>query len=210
MLFAKSTTGQFCTRVTNTLLENPISEIFRRPVAQSPQDPYLTVIKEPMDLGTIKAKIKDNAYVTIADWKYDMNLIFNNAVVYNGENSLIGGIAVYLKRKYEKLLKAYDYANKQNYEERLRSLYRQLREQTEKMYSVELDDTLAPKYELLELEEKLSQINDSTNIEEILRKFGYESLIKKGKSTINLDSIKRECLDAMWKEVTNPHPPAIL
>ncbi|EAX92929.1 Bromodomain containing protein [Trichomonas vaginalis G3] len=206
-MFAKSSAGQFCLKVTNAILENQIAEIFKRPVATSPTDPYLAVIKEPMDLGTVKSKIKDNSYTTIADWKYDMNLIFNNAVQYNGEKSLIGGIAAYLKNKFEKLLKTFEYTNKQNYEERLRSLYRQLIENSEKLYSVELDKTYAQKYDLLQLEEKLSQINDSTNIEEILRQYGYESLIKKGKSTINLDSLKRECLDAIWREITIPKLP---
>ena len=199
-MFSKSLTGQFCSQITNTLFDDPVAGIFRVPAYQSDQDPYLQYIQKPMDFGTIKKKLKDNSYFNINDWKQDVELVFSNAVEYNTAQSLIGGIALHLKRKYEKLLERFNLSNKQNYEERLRKLYRELQVEMTKSYSIQLDQTLTPEYTTKQLAEKLSSVSDSAQIEEILKTHGYESMIKgKGKSNINLDNIKRACLDDLWR-----------
>ena len=203
IMFSKTPIGLFCAQVTNTLFEHPVAGIFKVPAYQSPNDPYLQYIQKPMDLGTIKKKIKDNSYNNISEWKQDVDLVFDNAISYNTEQSVIGGVAIYLRKKFNKMLDKYSLTNRQNYEERLRQLYRELQSEMEKVYSLQLDKTLTPLYTTKELEEKLSYLSDSTQIEDIFKRHGLENLIKKGKTTINLDTLSRDCLDDLWRLVTN-------
>lgn len=58
---------------------------------QEPVDPmkfnildYHDVIKEPMDLGTIRKKLSHNYYSGVRDFAYDMNLVWKNCYKYNG------------------------------------------------------------------------------------------------------------------------------
>eukprot|EP00833_Pecoramyces_ruminatium_P005397 jgi/Orpsp1_1/1179429/evm.model.c7180000069315.1 len=74
-----------CTSITRSLQLHPRSFPFLKPV-----DPvllnipdYFTVIKHPMDLSTIKEKIKLNKYSNINDYISDIELMFNNCFKYN-------------------------------------------------------------------------------------------------------------------------------
>lgn len=58
---------------------------------QEPVDPvkfnimdYFDVIKNPMDLGTIRKKISHNCYKSAKEFSDDMNLIWENCYKYNG------------------------------------------------------------------------------------------------------------------------------
>lgn len=71
--------------------QNPESYPFLEPV-----DPillriptYPKIIKKPMDLGTIKSKLKSGAY--LEPWAYieDVWLMFENAWLFNGPRSTI-------------------------------------------------------------------------------------------------------------------------
>ena len=201
-MFSKTPVGQYCSQITNILFDDPLAGIFRVPAFQSPTDPYLQYIQKPMDFGTIKKKIKDNAYLNINEWKNDIDLVFDNAVSYNGDYSVIGGIALYLRKKFKKLMNKYTLSNKQNFEERLRKLYRDLQEEMAKVYNLQLDTTLTPIYSTQMLETKLTALSDSTEIETIFQKHGLDNLIKKGKTTINLGTLSRECLDDLWRLVS--------
>jgi hypothetical protein len=44
---------------------------------------YNSIIKTPMDLGTIKARLHSNAYLNLAEVAEDIRLVFNNALTYN-------------------------------------------------------------------------------------------------------------------------------
>jgi hypothetical protein len=40
-----------------------------------------------MDFGTIKQKLNTNQYLKFQDFLYDVNLVFENCIQYNGEHS---------------------------------------------------------------------------------------------------------------------------
>jgi len=44
---------------------------------------YTTIVKKPMDLGTIKGLLQANSYLNHADVARDVRLVFNNAQIYN-------------------------------------------------------------------------------------------------------------------------------
>ncbi|KAH0793171.1 Bromodomain containing protein [Histomonas meleagridis] len=68
---------------------------------------YFDIIKSPMDLTTIKKKLSGNKYASIEEWKHDVNQIWENAMVYNDEGTLLYLIAKEMKlwfnRKYIKI-----------------------------------------------------------------------------------------------------------
>lgn len=48
---------------------------------------YFDVIKEPMDLGTVKSKAEKGEYASFGEFAHDMRLIFKNAYTYNTDES---------------------------------------------------------------------------------------------------------------------------
>ncbi|CAH8391049.1 unnamed protein product [Eruca vesicaria subsp. sativa] len=45
-------------------------------------DDYLTIVKKPMDLRTVRAKLGQNLYTSALDFAEDVRLTFNNAMLY--------------------------------------------------------------------------------------------------------------------------------
>uniref|UniRef100_K3WHP0 Bromo domain-containing protein n=1 Tax=Globisporangium ultimum (strain ATCC 200006 / CBS 805.95 / DAOM BR144) TaxID=431595 RepID=K3WHP0_GLOUD len=92
--------------VVQKLLDMPESELFRAAVDANVVKDYYQIIKQPMDLGTIKTKIDTQQYDSMRDFIKDLELIVSNSKVYNGEpaRSLITANAVkVLKRAQEEL-----------------------------------------------------------------------------------------------------------
>ncbi len=58
---------------------------------------YPTIVRYPMDFGTIKKKILYNGYNNEAEFQGDMNLVFDNCILYNGTGRDIGKIALQMK-----------------------------------------------------------------------------------------------------------------
>lgn len=56
-----------------------------------------------MDLGTIKAKLHSNQYLKFQDFLYDMNLVFENCILYNGENSTVSLMCKGVREEFNKL-----------------------------------------------------------------------------------------------------------
>lgn len=50
---------------------------------------YFDVIKQPMDLGTMDKKIRENRYTSVADYINDFNLIVDNTMTFNGPNHVV-------------------------------------------------------------------------------------------------------------------------
>jgi len=93
--------------ITGTLLRDATVKLyFGEPVdivALNIPD-YPTVIRNPMDLGTVKKKLADDAYTTIDEYLADVRLIWSNALLYNGATSQVGLITVNAQRTFEGLV----------------------------------------------------------------------------------------------------------
>ncbi|CAL5441026.1 unnamed protein product [Camellia sinensis] len=62
---------------------------------------YLTVIKHPMDLGTIKSKIASSEYSSVLEFVADVRLTFSNAMTYNPPGNDFHIIADTLSKFFE-------------------------------------------------------------------------------------------------------------
>lgn len=101
---------RFIRPMLQRLLLHPrnIGNLFNRPV-----DPivlelpdYFTRIKRPMDLGTVKSRLRSGFYRNIESVTADINLVFKNAILYNASNHAIHLIAKTMKADFETDLSA--------------------------------------------------------------------------------------------------------
>lgn len=85
----------YCQKLLNEYFDAPMTKLLRAPVDpvkdQCPN--YLNIVKEPMDFGTMKKKLKANQYDSIDSFYNDIALICKNAKLFNGETSMFGMIA---------------------------------------------------------------------------------------------------------------------
>ena len=59
---------------------------------------YLDIVKKPMDLGTLKANLKNEQYSTVDECLEDLKLIWTNCKTYNVEGSEIWKLAHQLEK----------------------------------------------------------------------------------------------------------------
>lgn len=49
---------------------------------------YPSIIKKPMDLGTVKKNLNNNSYETVEDCLMDIDLVWTNCKTYNKDNQV--------------------------------------------------------------------------------------------------------------------------
>eukprot|EP00474_Spongospora_subterranea_P010172 CRZ10630.1 hypothetical protein [Spongospora subterranea] len=64
-------------------------QIFHFPVDQTLYPEYVNFCPQPMDLGTVEARLLDGYYETAEKYVADVRLIFSNCAAYNAEGTLI-------------------------------------------------------------------------------------------------------------------------
>ena len=92
-----------CFPILRKLMSEPSGWAFKDPV-----DPvelclpdYFEIIKEPMDFRLIEKKLTNGDYSDIDAFQHDCRLVFDNAILYHGENSDIGEMAKELLGVFE-------------------------------------------------------------------------------------------------------------
>ncbi|KAJ1979473.1 hypothetical protein H4R34_002817 [Dimargaris verticillata] len=93
---------KYCQAMVRTLKRQRDAGPFLEPV-----DPvklnipdYPTIIKHPMDLGTVDKKLTADQYLDVEDFVSDVRLIFSNCYLYNGSESVIAKMAQNLERVF--------------------------------------------------------------------------------------------------------------
>lgn len=74
------------------LLHSQISQhrngnIFHNPIKKSEAPDYMDIVKRPIDLKTIKTRIKDGIITNSLEYQRDIYLMFANAMMYNRPGS---------------------------------------------------------------------------------------------------------------------------
>jgi bromodomain-containing protein 8 len=67
--------------------------IFHNPIKDSEAPDYRDIVKRPMDLKTIKTRIKDGIISTSLEFQRDVFLMFANSMMYNQPDSDIYAMA---------------------------------------------------------------------------------------------------------------------
>ncbi|CAN4117686.1 unnamed protein product [Withania somnifera] len=92
-----------CTDLLGRLMKHKHGWVFNEPVnvkALGLHD-YLDIIKRPMDLGTIKAKLSQNWYNSPKEFAEDIRLVFSNAKTYNPKGQDVHVMAEELSQIFE-------------------------------------------------------------------------------------------------------------
>ncbi|KAM0681564.1 hypothetical protein GINT2_000077 [Glugoides intestinalis] len=80
-------------RLISVFMSVPFSNAFHRPVSLKKFPNYAMLIKNPIDLGTIKSKIKTAEYTKYDDFLKDLKQMRHNCVLYNGPSHSLTEIA---------------------------------------------------------------------------------------------------------------------
>ena len=67
-------------------------------------DDYLSVISTPMDLGTVSEKLGRGEYPTVIEAADDIELVWSNAMMYNGDDNWVHKAAARVKAAADKKL----------------------------------------------------------------------------------------------------------
>jgi len=67
--------------------------VFHNPIKPSEAPDYYEIVKRPMDLKTIKARVRDGIISNSAEFQRDVFLMFANAMMYNRPGSDIYNMA---------------------------------------------------------------------------------------------------------------------
>ncbi|OCF39768.1 hypothetical protein I317_06430 [Kwoniella heveanensis CBS 569] len=79
-------------------------ELFLNPVSRIEVPDYFDVIKEPMCWLYIDEKLEKNAYLDVADFKRDILLVLDNAMLYNAKDSPFHRNAARVKKNAQPIL----------------------------------------------------------------------------------------------------------
>ncbi|XP_058199107.1 uncharacterized protein LOC131314479 isoform X2 [Rhododendron vialii] len=74
--------------VLDILQRRDTHEIFAQPVDQNEVEGYYSIIEEPMDFGTMRAKLQEEIYTTLEQFENDVFLITNNAMLFNSSSTI--------------------------------------------------------------------------------------------------------------------------
>lgn len=94
-----------CFVVWKTINQEKIAIPFRRPVTVKDAPEYFEVVKNPMDLSTVRKHLEDKTIKTPEDFYSEMLLICSNAMLFNDAESDLYDLAQELRQKIRKEVK---------------------------------------------------------------------------------------------------------
>lgn len=92
-----------CENLLKKLLSHQHAGVFNEPVdiVKLNIPDYFTVIKHPMDLGTIKKRLTSGAYSSPLEFLADVRLTFSNALTYNPPGNIVNFMAGEMSKFFE-------------------------------------------------------------------------------------------------------------
>lgn len=92
-----------CESLLGRLMSHKYGKVFDKPVdvVKWKIPDYFTIIKHPMDLGTVKSRLISGQYPSLMDFAADVRLTFSNAMTYNPATSCVYGMADTLSKYFE-------------------------------------------------------------------------------------------------------------
>lgn len=92
-----------CSNLLGRLMKHKYSWVFNTPVDVKglKLHDYHTIIKHPMDLGTVKTRLNKKLYKSPRDFAEDVRLTFSNAMTYNSKGQDVHVMAETLSKMFE-------------------------------------------------------------------------------------------------------------
>ncbi|KAF0687625.1 Aste57867_20609 [Aphanomyces stellatus] len=95
-----------CSALVGRVIQEEMAALFSRPVnpvADGCPD-YLAIVKQPMDLGTVKVRSLNGHYTSWDAFKQDLALVWSNCRLYNSEGALIVTYANVLEKLSNRMI----------------------------------------------------------------------------------------------------------
>lgn len=89
---------------------------------------YFDLVKQPMDLGTIRQKILSGQYKSVTQWKNDVELVWSNSYLYNSKSSLLGLITKEMQDQFHKMTEALSDSSDQDWMNQLNIYHKDFNE----------------------------------------------------------------------------------
>lgn len=93
-------------RLLDSLFAKDEHEIFTEPVEIEDVPDYMDVVTHPMDLGTMRTKLRSGNYQTLDDMENDFNLMISNCLAYNNKGTFFYRAGIMMRDKCSPLFKA--------------------------------------------------------------------------------------------------------
>jgi hypothetical protein len=139
---------EWCTKVHADLMKWPMTSPFRVPVdpVRDNAPTYYDVITNAMDLTKMKRKLTDGSYKSPADFVNDFRLICDNAIKFNGENSMLAYIAMDLREWIDTQYRNKPLSSEDEWHRKLTDVVDRLREHAQQAPAAfrALDSSAAP------------------------------------------------------------------
>mmetsp|Transcript_3319 Transcript_3319/g.5826 ORF Transcript_3319/g.5826 Transcript_3319/m.5826 type:complete len:363 (-) Transcript_3319:456-1544(-) len=142
-----------CQQILAELNKADVFKIFAEPVSIEDVPDYLSVIKNPMDLGTVEKKLLKNEYNSFMHFHNDLELIWSNCLTYNMPLSPFSRAARKLKKLMDRLFSEFGIRLMDENDEDRSSESSESEEESEKSQEEEHDRNEAEQ-EINELHEK--------------------------------------------------------
>lgn len=102
IVLSSRTVTHKCLPLLQDLLDDPYGWVFQDPV-----DPvalglpdYYEVVKTPMHLDLVRKRLDNAIYSDMESFAREVRLVFENAILYNGDSSEVGGLANSMLNKF--------------------------------------------------------------------------------------------------------------
>lgn len=92
-------------RLLDSLFAKDEHEIFTEPVEIEDVPDYTDVVTHPMDLGTMRTKLRSGNYQTLDDMENDFNLMIANCLAYNNKGTFFYRAGIIMRDKCSPLFK---------------------------------------------------------------------------------------------------------
>lgn len=124
----------WCNKILADFLKWPLTGPFRLPVdpVKDGADRYFEIIKKPMDLGTMKKKLDENQYTDPKEFVADVHLICDNAIQFNGENSMYAFMAEDISKSIDEKFKNKPNSIEEEWQKKLEDVINRLRDHVAK------------------------------------------------------------------------------
>ncbi|KAG0321130.1 hypothetical protein BGZ99_004108 [Dissophora globulifera] len=93
------------TMIWDEIANHKYGAVFMQPIKEQDAPGYLHMIKRPMDLKSIKDRIRDGQITNADEFHRDLLLMFLNAVMYNGEETEVYEMALKMMNEVEHIMK---------------------------------------------------------------------------------------------------------
>ncbi|KAK8889527.1 hypothetical protein M9Y10_034276 [Tritrichomonas musculus] len=124
----------WCDKTLTYFMKWTLTQPFRAPVdpIRDGAERYFEIIKKPMDFGTMRKKLNENQYTDPKEFVADVHLICNNAIQFNGENSMYAFMAADISKKMDDKFKNKPNSIEEEWQKKLEDIVIRLKDHVSK------------------------------------------------------------------------------